>query len=418
MNKTKICGIICEYNPFHNGHMHQIAEARRLSGADYVIAVMSGDFVQRGEPAVIDKWARTEMALRCGADIVLELPTVFALSSAEYFATGAVDVLQKTGIVTHISFGSENFEGPDGAISLKKIASETKNGPVVDTELLKKGASFAAASRNSVVTLPNDVLATEYLRAIERLGAKLEVVPIKRVGDGHVGKGSAMFIRGLLSEGNLAETRKYMPAVAFEILQREINNGKGPVKAEMFGNVILADLRRLGVEGLRENPFVSEGLEYKIYAAACESGSFDEFVSQCTSKRYTSSRIRRAAFASMLGIKRKMLSVPVPYIRVLGMRRSCGELMDLLNLKAEVPVVTSKAKFLRALELRERSFEEESTKIFEGGFCANDVSYDAKISEDFFRIENIAADLYSLAFLNPKSRVASSEMTHPLVFAD
>ena len=170
---------------------------------------------------------------------------------------------------------------------MKKIASETKNGPVVDTELLKKGASFAAASRNSVVTLPNDVLATEYLRAIERLGAKLEVVPIKRIGDGHVGKGSAMFIRGLLSEGNLAETRKYMPAVAFEILQREINNGKGPVKAEMFGNVILADLRRLGVEGLRENPFVSEGLEYKIYAAACESGSFDEFVSQCTSKRYT-----------------------------------------------------------------------------------------------------------------------------------
>ena len=169
---------------------------------------------------------------------------------------------------------------------------------------------------------------------------------------------------------------------------------------------------------MRENPFVSEGLEYKIYAAACESGSFGEFVSQCTSKRYTSSRIRRAAFASMLGIKRKMLSVPVPYIRVLGMRRSCGKLMDLLNLKAEVPVVTSKAKFLRALELRERSFEEESTKIFEGGFCANDVSYDAKISEDFFRIENIAADLYSLAFLNPKSRVASSEMTHPLVFAD
>ena len=127
MNKTKICGIICEYNPFHNGHMHQIAEARRLSGADYVIAVMSGDFVQRGEPAVIDKWARTEMALRCGADIVLELPTVFALSSAEYFATGAVDVLQKNGkdsilVLTHTNAGITSIRE-----KFKKESVQTKN---------------------------------------------------------------------------------------------------------------------------------------------------------------------------------------------------------------------------------------------------------------------------------------------------
>lgn len=418
MNNTKICGIICEYNPFHNGHMYQIAEARRLSEADYVIAVMSGNFVQRGEPAAFYKWARTEMALRCGADMVLELPTVFALSSAEYFASGAVDVLRKTGIVTHISFGSENFEGSDGVLALKNIAAATKNGPVVDSELLKNGASFAAASRNSVVTLPNDVLATEYLRAIERFGAKMEVVPIKRVGDGHVGKGSAMFIRELLAEGNLAETRKYMPAAAFEILQREIDNGKGPVKSENFSNIILADLRRLGVEGLRDNPFVSEGLEYKIYAAACESGSFSEFVSQCTSRRYTSSRIRRAAFASMLGIKRKMISAPVPYLRVLGMRRSCGALVDLLNTKAEVPVVTSKAKFLRSLELQRTDFDKESTEKISGEFCANNICDGAKTTIDFLKVENTAADLYSLAFSNPNSRFGASEMTHPLVFVD
>ena len=418
MSNTKICGIICEYNPFHNGHMYQIEEARRLSEADYVVAVMSGDFVQRGEPAIIDKWSRTEMALRCGVDMVLELPTVFSLSSAEYFATGAIDVLKKTGIVTHISFGSENFEGQDGAIALRKIAAETKNGPIVNSEMLKNGASFAAASRNSVVSLPNDVLATEYLRAMVRLDAKLEVTPIKRVGKGHVGEGSAMFIRSLLSKGDVAGAQKYMPAAAFDILQKEVGEGRGPVNAALFSNIILADLRRLGVEGLCEKPFVSEGLEYKIYTAACESSSYDELILRCTSKRYTSSRIRRVAFASMLGIRRKLLSEKVPYIRVLGMRRGCGALMNLLNSKAEVPVVTSKAKFLRSIESVGVKLENESGKMLSGEFCANDICCDAKTAIDFLKVENTAADLYSLAFSNPESRVGASEMTHPLVFVD
>lgn len=418
MNNTKICGIICEYNPFHNGHMYQIEEARRLSDADYVVAVMSGDFVQRGEPAIIDKWSRTEMALRCGVDMVLELPTVFALSSAEYFATGAIDVLRKTGIVTHISFGSENFEGPDGAIALRKIAAETKNGPIVNSEMLKNGASFAAASRNSVVSLPNDVLATEYLRAMARLDANMEVVPIKRVGYGHLGEGSAMFIRSLLSNGDMAGVEKYMPAAAFDVLQKEIGEGRGPVNANAFNDIILADLRRLGVDGLRDKPFVSEGLEYKIYTAACESSNYEELVSRCTSKRYTSSRIRRVAFASMLGIMRKTMSEPVPYIRVLGMRRNCGALMDLLSSKSEVPVVTSKAKFLRGVNTAGTALENKPQNLIVGGICVNDLCYDAKTAVDFLKIENTAADLYSLAFTNANSRIGASEMTHPLVFVD
>ena len=183
MKKPKICGIICEYNPFHSGHKYHIDKARKISGADFVIAVMSGNFVQRGEPAIFDKWARTEMALKCGADMVLELPTAYALSSAEYFASGAVDILQKTGIVTHISFGSESFWDNAGVRKLSKIAELTLLGPSVDRKSLDKGASFAAASRNSVVTMPNDILATEYLRAMRRLDAKMEVVPVKRVGE-------------------------------------------------------------------------------------------------------------------------------------------------------------------------------------------------------------------------------------------
>lgn len=393
MKKYNVCGIICEYNPFHNGHKFHVSEARRNSEADYVVAVMSGNFVQRGEPAILDKWARTEMALKCGVDMVLELPAVYALSSAEYFATGAVDLLKKTGIITHISFGSESFEGESGALELQKIADETLTGPVVNKDSLREGISFAAASRNSVVAKPNDVLATEYLRAINRLNANMKVLPIRRSGAGHSGEGSAMFIRSLIANKKISEVKNYMPAEAFAILQRELCDGRCPVYSKDFDKIVIADLRRLGVEGLRNRPFVSEGLEYKIYDAACRCSTFEELVAECTSKRYTASRIRRIVFASTLGILRQNVTAPVPYIRVLGMRRNCGALMDLLQHNASVPVILSKAKFLHRQECAEKN-----------------------IVSELFKIENNTADLYSLAFSDSKSRVGATELTHPLIF--
>lgn len=393
MNKLKVCGIICEYNPFHYGHAFQLSEARKAAAADYVIAVMSGDFVQRGEPAVINKWARAEMALKLGADMVLELPPSCAVSSAEYFASGAVGILQNTGIVTHISFGSESFEGQKGAAELLEIARKTPSGPVVDKDSLKKGASFAAASRDSVVAQPNDVLATEYLRAMQRLAAKMEIVPVRRKGDGYNGEGSAMHIRNMIFKGQLEQVEKYMPKEAFDILKREFNEGRGPIKIEDFDKIVLADLRRLGVEGLSKSPFISEGLEYKIFDAACRGGTIASVVEECTSKRYTSSRIRRIAFASMLGILRKNVETRPPYIRVLGMRRDCGALMEALNSSADIPIVTSKAKFLKDAE------DTHSEAV-----------------REFLKIESTAADLYALAYPSSECRQGASELTHPLVF--
>ncbi|MBE7058578.1 MAG: nucleotidyltransferase family protein [Ruminococcaceae bacterium] len=393
MSELNVCGIICEYNPFHIGHEYQLAEAKKQTSADYMIVVMSGNFVQRGEPAVFDKWARAEMALKCGADMVLELPSVYALSSAEYFAAGAVDILNKTGVVTHISFGSESFEGEEGAIRLQKIADETINGPCVDKESLEKGCSFASASRNSAITMPNDILATEYLRALRRLGAEMKVVPVKRIGSGHTGEKSAMFIRKLLCEGEVNRATELMPQEAAEIIQREIDMGKGPVFLNEFDKIILADLRRLGTDGLKNSPFVSEGLEYKIYKAACENGTVEGVIRECTSKRYTSSRIRRIILSSSLGIARENLCKKVPYIRLLGMRRDCGALMEKLKSCARVPVITSKAKFIKQTD-----------------------SYDGDLAKEFLKIENNAADLYSLAFSGANSRLGATEMTHPLVF--
>ena len=392
MSKLNVCGIICEYNPFHIGHEYQLIEAKKQTSADYMIVVMSGNFVQRGEPAVFDKWARTEMALRSGADMVLELPAVYATASAQYFATGAVDVLSKTGIVSTLSFGSESFSGEEGACELQKFVNETLSGPAVDKESLEKGSSFASASRNSLVNMPNDILATEYLRALHSLGAEMKVMPIKRIGSGHTGEKSAMFIRKLLSEGETKKAKELMPQNDADIMQREINMGKGPVFLKEFDKIILADLRRLGTDGLKNSPFVSEGLEYKIYKAACEHGTLEEVISECTSKRYTSSRIRRIILASSLGISRENLCQPIPYIRLLGMRRNCGELMEELKSCARVPVITSKAKFVKQTD-----------------------SYD-DLAKEFLKIENNAADLYSLAFSGENSRIGATEMTHPLVF--
>lgn len=393
MSKLNVCGVICEYNPFHIGHKYQLAEAKKQTSADYMIVVMSGNFVQRGEPAVFDKWARAEMALKSGADMVLELPAVYATASAQYFATGAVDVLAKTGVVSTLSFGSESFSGDEGAKELQRFVNETLSGPKVDKDLLKKGSSFAFAGRNSLVTMPNDVLATEYLRALNNLGADIKVMPIKRIGSGHTGEKSAMFIRKLLFEGDVRRAAELMPQEAAYIMQREIDMGKGPVFLKEFDKIILADLRRLGTDGLKNSPFVSEGLEYKIYKAACEHGTLEEVISECTSKRYTSSRIRRIILSSSLGIARENLCKQVPYIRLLGMRRDCGELMEKLKSCARVPVITSKAKFIKQTD-----------------------SCDDDLAREFLKIENNAADLYSLAFFGANSRLGATEMTHPLVF--
>ena len=201
-----------------------------------------------------------------------------------------------------------------------------------------------------------------------------------------------MFIRKLLSEGETKKAKELMPQKAADIMQREINMGKGPVFLKEFDKIILADLRRLGTDGLKNSPFVSEGLEYKIYKAACEHGTLEEVISECTSKRYTSSRIRRIILASSLGILRENLCQPIPYIRLLGMRRNCGELMEELKSCARVPVITSKAKFVKQTD-----------------------SYD-DLAKEFLKIENNAADLYSLAFSGENSRIGATEMTHPLVF--
>ena len=396
--RWKAAAVICEYNPFHRGHQYHLEETRRISGAEYVIAVMSGNFVQRGEPAIADKWLRTEMALRGGADLVVELPAAYALSSAQYFAGGAVDLICKMSVVTHLSFGSEAFGGEDGAAELERFAHRTPHGPELDRGSLRGGRSYAAAARRPGAAAPNDVLGAEYIRALRRQASAIRPITIARKDSGHDGPGSAGEIRSLIrsapSAAEQAPWKALMPETAANLLEKEIETGKSPVLSEHFDQSVLAVLRFLGAEGLRSCPFVAEGLEYKIYSAACSATSFEMLIRMCTSLRYTASRIRRIVFAAILGITREMIKMPAPYIRILGMNRGCGPLMDALTERACVPVITSKAKFLKsAADLPETA--------------------PAKL---FLRTENRAAELYALGYPARDQRIGYSELTHPLIY--
>lgn len=394
MENFRAAAIISEYNPFHMGHQYHIEQTRRICGADFVVAVMSGDFVQRGEPALLDKWARTEMALRCGADMVVELPVPYALSSAQYFASGGVDIISKMSIITHLSFGSESFGDENGIARLEKFAARTPHGPEIDKDYLRRGHSYvAAAARKSAVQSPNDVLGAEYIRALHRLGCPVRPVAVKRAGSEHNLSGSAMHIRNLMKTGNPIEG-SLMPALSAEILQREIKQGKGPVLPENLTQACLASLRSLSAAGIRNCPYVGEGLEYKIYSAACECTDLESLVRTCTSLRYTASRIRRIVFSALLGLTREMAGSPAPYIRILGIKRSCGLLMDALTAQARVPVITSKAKFLKQAA----------------------ASPEYAQAELFLQAENRAADIYVLGYPDASARRGYSEMTHPLIY--
>ena len=398
MQNFKAAAVVCEYNPFHAGHQYQIGQTRKICGADYVIAVMSGDFVQRGEPAVLNKWARAEMALKCGADLVVELPVAYALASAQYFASGAISLIDQMRVATHLSFGSEEYGGESEFPTLEQYARNTAQGAALDWKAMKEGRSYAAAAaRNSPVQGPNDILGLEYIRALERLGSAVRPIAVKRMGAGHDQTGSARHYREQLRNLHGAQCGALsppLPETVAGILEQEIKQGRCPVLPENYSQAIFAALRAIGTEGIRRCPYVSEGLEYKIYSAACSCTSLDALIAACTSLRYPAARIRRILFAALLGIPRDLPALPAPYIRILGMRKDCGPLMDAIFAKASVPVITSKAKFIKSagespLELR---------------------------AKNFLQIENRAADLYSLGYPGQPARTGCSEWTHPLVF--
>ena len=352
-------GIIAEYNPFHNGHLYQLREAQRLTEQPIVV-VMSASFMQRGEPACLSKWLRARLAVENGAALVLELPTAFSLRSAQFFASGGVQLLAATGSVTTLSCGVESPELNFGALA-QRITSDAAQGRI--RSLLSQGKSYAAAcaavlseaqqeagvtamqaSSNegqafAGLTKPNDILALEYAKALQ--ATDIKPLFIERRGDGYNDReisgtmSSATAIRQALNNSNDG----WQQAVPASVRQALLDNAPG-YDAALLWQLLRYKLRLMSVDAIADACQCSEGLENLLKdAAACPS--FAEALQLCTSKRYTTSRIRRLFMQLLLDVPRWRWEDNAPaYLRVLAFNDTGRQLLKQMKATASLPIIT------------------------------------------------------------------------------
>ncbi len=344
----KIVGIVAEYNPFHAGHQYHIEETRRRLGEDCaIVAAMSGNFVQRGECAITDKWTRARMALEGGADLVLELPTVWAASSAEHFAFGAVNILKAAGTDV-LSFGSESGD----AVRLKQVSAalDSEEFQFALRKYLDEGLPFAVCRQKAVEELigveaaaclsnPNDNLGVEYLKAARRLDFHPDVIAVPRVGAGHDG-------------GDHPE----YPSASF--VRQQILNGEfamdNPACLKYNERGILTILRSVKEEDLTLLPDSGEGLDRRLYEAIRKAETLEQVYDLTKSKRYAHARIRRMVLWAALGLKGSDRPVQVPYLRVLGANEKGRAVLKAIPEDVTVITKPSHGKGLTLMELEAR----------------------------------------------------------------
>ncbi len=327
----KTVGIICEYNPFHLGHRKQIVKIREHFGADCrIVCLMSGNFVQRGQPAIFDKSLRAEAALRCGADLVLELPVNVSLSSAEGFAAGGVRILSEVCDV--LCFGTESGEPETLMATAAALGSPAFSGAL--RQHLDRGLSFPAARAaalddlncgSSLLKNPNDILAVEYCKAILAQEAQMEIFPIFRQGSYHdrVPDGenpSATSLRERLLSGG--EWKTFVPADAADLFS------DAPLHTMQAGErAVLARLRTMADEEFEALPYGGEGLWRKLMQEARRGSSVEEILAATKSKRYTRTRLDRMCMCAFLGLNRDLMGQTQPYTRILGFTDRGRELL-------------------------------------------------------------------------------------------
>lgn len=360
-----VLGIIAEYNPLHNGHVYHLQEARQKAQADGVICVMSGNFVQRGEPAIVDKWARAKMAISQGADLVFELPTLYATRSAYWFAKGGVLTLYHTGIVSHLAFGVET---PQPAL-LNEIAVLLAQEPEAFQhrlrQALKEGLSFPRARARALppelaqhaelLQSPNNVLALAYLQVLRE--EKIPIIPImlERKGSGYLEQNltkdtlpSATAVRHRLTTNysflaKLADLTEYLPQTTVEILQDEYQTGKAPVSLQSLESPLLTLLRRITKEDLQQIIEISEGLENRIWKIASYSNTLADFLANLKSKRYTYTRLQRFLIHLLLNYTKSenaLLTNAPPYLHLLGYTAKGQELLKKIKKQSTIPLIT------------------------------------------------------------------------------
>jgi len=378
----QICGIIAEYDPFHTGHGWQISEIRNTLGPDCaVIVTMSGNWTQRGGPALVDKHTRAQMALIGGADLVLELPLPCAISSAEGFARGGVAVLNAAGIVTHLCFGSEC-----GDLSLLSRTAQSLDSEDYSINLhkgLDRGLSFPAARQQAAqdligpdadcLSFPNNNLGAEYLRALNRLNSRITPITVQREGAGHGqspsgGFASASWLRQQILAGNWAEVSLYLQPEVLALLRNTALADYN--RAE---RAILYRLRQMSPDELAALPDCGEGLSNRLYQAIRQGTCVEEILALAKTKRYTHARLRRILLWAFLGLTAADRLENPPYLRVLGMNTTGRTLLRAMSEQAAVPILTKPAHVRNLSAEALRLFEADSRATDLYGFCLNEL---------------------------------------------
>ena len=361
MEKEKIIGITAEYNPFHKGHLYQIETLRRRFPEAVIVAALSGSFLQRGVPALLDAWTRAEMAVRCGVDLVVELPPPFCCHNAGVFANASVSLLKACGACS-LSFGMEDGEELLRSISYI-LVQEAPPFKAFLQEFLKKGFSYAQARAEACEKLlpgskellekPNNTLAVAYAESALKQDADLELLPVKRIGAGYRDEttanelSSAAGIRAALSCGDRKTALSVMPEASAAVLKSQLDRGRALLVDTTLWHAARTTLLRETPASLNDYAGVSEGIEHRLLEAVFASASLDEFVARVSTKRYPRSRVRRLQIWILLNLKKEddaeFQRRGPAYIRPLAMTPRGRELLKTVRASGVLPVVNKPA---------------------------------------------------------------------------
>lgn len=379
----KVTGIIVEYNPLHNGHIYHLEQTKKITNCDYIVAVMSGNFVQRGEPAIINKWARAEAALKAGIDLVIELPVIYSISSAENFAYGAMSILNKLKFVDSICFGSESGNIEPLFKIAQILADEPKEYKNLLRNYLKQGLQYPKAREialntyfkdtNNLLQTSNNILGIEYLKALIKLNSNIKPYTIKRIKNNYndinitSNIASATSIRHNLDNYELIKNT--MPNFSFEIIQREKQLGRGPINIENLVDLILYKIRSLTTSELSKIHDISEGLENKIKYAAEESSTIEDLLNLVQSKRYTRTRLQRILLYILFDITKEVYlqnTKEINYIRILAANSNGRKLLKYIkdNELVDIPIIINPSRYDKDL----LSLDIKATDIYVLGY--------------------------------------------------
>lgn len=394
---SKLC-IISEYNPFHFGHLYHLNESISQTNTDFKVAIISGNFVQRGEPSIINKWEKAKVALSAGFDLVLELPTLYAISSAENFANGSIKIADQIGS-NYISFGTESGD----LEKLKKLSSLiNKNEKEYITNVKEKiaeGFSYPKSQELVIdkmfgneflgVCKPNNILGLEYLKSLNAISSNITPITVKRDLD----KSSSSDVRALLrtSGFKIEDLKISIPDFSYEVLAENIENGNAVLSLKAFEKEIIYILRTIDNEKLKNIPDVPENMLSNLKKIACSTNSLDDLITALKNKSITQARIQRILLYILLGITKSDMELSkriTPYVRVLGMSENGKKILS--DISKDINVITSVKAFEKICDdsdlLRMLEIDKKATDIYTLAYAKESVAnldYTTRIQTNF-----------------------------------